>query len=378
MKQQQINWYIQITGDPFVDIGGYVIEYLQEKMPNKTIIDLIKFITDIYVYKWDNNLHSFFLNSTITHNSNKGKKGYENTIIYYQKLLSGIDGTNGICRITGQNTIVYSAARDNHIMSGSATLINFHHGFESGLQMSKEALIRIFFVPFGVEQLGNKVAALTSNKPEITRFFVRKNVDKNYISLSSNASNSINRSEFSNPVNGIFNFAAQCIQKVITVTINEETSLSETSNTTLNLFHFTNFGASPTINILTLPATLFSFYAYCIVNHKNDWNNFIFRHYSNSKFKNAVYDAETENWSNNKELVSLETYKTWRNKALEYLLHGIHDGFRKLVLYHSMKECFNFQIVEQYQIYLRNMDKRTLAKIIDLADFILKDSYFSP
>ena len=371
MEQEKIDWYTHPTGDPFADVGGYVIEYLKEKMPEKSILELIGFATNIYVNKWDNNLHSFFLNSTITHNSNKGQKGIDNTFRYYKNLIEEIDGQQGFCRITGQKTKVFTAARDNHIMSGSATLINFHHGFESGLLLSKEALIRIFFVPLGVEKLGDKVALLASNRGGITKYFVRKNIDDNYKSLAGNNSTAINNSEFSNPVNGIFNYAEQCIQNVITATFDEETGISETKNTILNLFHFTNFGASPTINILTLPAKIFSFYAYCISHYKKHWNNFVFRQYSSSKFKNATYDANVEQWINNKETIGFESYKIWRNRALEFLLNGNHDGFRKLVLFHSKKEVFNFKIIQLYQTEIRNMDKRTLAKILELADFII-------
>ncbi len=370
----EINWLTHPTGDPFADIGGVVIEYLQEKYPDKSIIDLIEKVANIYVHKWENNLHSFFLNSTITHNSNKGQKGYDKTIAYYKSLINGVEGVDGYCRITGQKTKVFAAARDNHIMSGSATLINFHHGFESGLQLSGEALIRIFFVPLGVEQLGDKVAALVSNKYEVTRFFTRKNVDENYRSLGSNLSKSIVRSDFSNPVNAIFDYARQCIEGVKTATYDEDSGRSFTKDVTLNLFHFTNFGASPTINIITLPAIVFSFYAYCLLDHKKDWNNFIYRQYINSKFKNAVYDAQSEQWTNNKEQAGFDTYRIWRNRAFEYLLNGNTEGFRRLVLKHSRTQSFNFQIIEQYQINIRNMDKRTLSKILELADFIIADS----
>ncbi|MFT4153626.1 hypothetical protein [Parafilimonas sp.] len=366
--------YICSTGDPFADIGGFVFEDLQNKWPEKSIIGLVEYATDIYVNKWDNNLHSFFLNSTITHNSNKGQKGYNKTIEYYKNLIDGIGGEEGYCRITGQKTKVFPAARDNHIMSGSATLINFHHGFESGLQLSKEALIRIFFVPLGVEQLGDKVAVLISNKPDVTRFFVEKNIEENIRALGSNISKSILRSDFSNPVNAIFDYARQCIEGVKTATYDQESEQSYTKDVTLNLFHFTNFGASPTISLITFPATIFAFYAYCLLYHKKDWNNFVFRQYSSSKFKNAVYDASTKEWKNAKEQVSYETYRVWRNRSFEYLLNGNSEGFRRLVLWHSKKEAFSFQIVEQYQINIRNMDKRTLAKILELADFIIADS----
>ena len=373
-KSTEINWLTHPTGDPFSDIGGLVIEYLQEKYPHKSIAQLIEEASNIYVHKWGNNLHSFFLNSTITHNSNKGQKGYDKTIAYYKSLISGTGGADGYCRITGQTTKVYSAARDNHIMSGSATLINFHHGFESGLQLSKEALIRIFFVPLGVEQLGDKVAALVSNNQDVTRFFVYKNVEENLRNLGSNISKSILRSIFTNPVNAIFDYARQCIEGVKTATYDEESEMSHTKGVTLNLFHFTNFGANPTINIITLPATVFAFYAFCLLYHKRDWNNFIYRQYSNSKFKNGVYNPQSEQWANNKEEVSFDAYRIWRNRAFECLLNGNTEGFRRLILRHSKTQVFNFQIIEQYQINIRNMDKRTLSKILELADFIIADS----
>ncbi|TXJ23131.1 MAG: type I-B CRISPR-associated protein Cas8b1/Cst1 [Chitinophagaceae bacterium] len=375
MKENKSNyWLTYATGDPFADVGGLVLAYLQEKWPDKSIMDLIRYVTDIYVNKWDSNLHSFFLNSTITHNSNKGQKGINKTIAYYQDLLNGDGGIDGYCRITGQRTLVFSGARDNHIMSGSATLINFHHGFESGIKLSKEALIRIFFVPLGVEQLGDKVAVLISNKLEITSFFVRKNIDRNIRDLGSQISKSIVRSDFSNPVNAIFDYARQCIESVKTATYNVEDEVSRTKDITLNLFHFTNFGASPTISLITLPATIFSFYVFCLLYHKKDWNNFIYRQYRNSRFKNAVYDEVSQEWTNNKEEAGYDTYKLWRNRAFEFLLHGNSDGFRRLILSHSKKEVLNFQIIEQYQINIRNMDKRTLSKILELADFIIGDS----
>lgn len=369
-----MNWLIYPTGDPFVDIGGFVIEYLQEKRSGKSILDLIEEATNIYVKKWDSNLHSFFLNSTITHNSNKGQKGIDKTISYYKGLINGSGGTEGYCRITGQKAKVFQGGRDNHIMSGSSMLINFHHGLESGIQLSKEALIRIFFVPLGVEQLGDKVAALISNNEEVTRSFVRKNVDNNLLALGSGMSKSILRSDFSNPVNAIFDYANQSIERIKSTLYDEENEMNRAKGVVLTLYHFTNFAASPIINILTLPATVFAFYSYCIIYHKKDWQNFIFRHYNNSKFKNAIYDNKTERWYNNKEEAEYNIYKTWRNKIFESLLNGNAAVIRKAILRHSKDHFFNFKIIEQYQINIRNMDKYTLAKIKELADFIIADS----
>ena len=359
------------TGDPFADVGGYVAGYLQEKRAGKSIMDLIEEVTRIYVNHWDNNLHSFFLNSTITHNSNKGQRGIDKTIAYYKGLFEDKDAVDGYCRISGQKGKVFSGGRDNHIMSGSGTLINFHHGFESGIMLSKETLIRMLFVPLGVEQLGDKVAIVLSNNQDVTRYFVKKNLERNFNDISAGISKSILKSDFSNPANALFDYAAQCIENVKSATFDEETGRSNTKGVVLNLFHFTNFGAKPAIDLYTLPATVFSFYAECMTNHRKEWQNFVFRHYSSSKFKNAEYDEKLENWKNDKEAVDYNTFKVWRNSVFNYLLNEI--SLLKLFLRHSKRHLFNFRIVELYQINIRNMDKKTLGKIKELADFIVDD-----
>src|SRR4051812_34978401 len=96
------DWFTHPTGDPFADIGGLVIEYLREKRPGHSMMELIEEAANIYVKRWDNNLHAFFLNSTITHNSNKGQKGIDKTIAFYKGLFEGESAEHGFCRITGQ------------------------------------------------------------------------------------------------------------------------------------------------------------------------------------------------------------------------------------------------------------------------------------
>ncbi len=373
MKNENIDykWLTKPTGDPYADIGGYVIEYLMKEWNVSLIIKLIERATDIYVKKWDNNLHSFFLNSTITHNSNKGQKGITNTLKYYKGLLADENSVEGYCRITGKKGKVFLAARDNHIMSGSATLINFHHAFESGIMLSKEAIIRMFFVALGVEQLGDKVALLISNKENITKFFVKRNIDNNIRGIASGISSSILKSEFSNPANALFEYAKQCIDNSSSLTYNEETGRYDTENVSLNLFHFTNFGAKPAINIYTLPAPVFSFYAYCLNKHKKEWQDFVFRNYRNSKFKNAVFDETDNSWKDTKDTVGYDTFKVWRNAVFDNLLSG--ESIRRQILTYIKEHTFNFNIVEKYQIIVRNMDKKTLSKIKELASFIVDD-----
>ncbi|RDC62296.1 type I-B CRISPR-associated protein Cas8b1/Cst1 [Adhaeribacter pallidiroseus] len=368
------DWFIQPTGDPFADVGGYVIEYFREKFPKKNILELIKEATYIYVKNWDNNLHSFFLNSTITHNSNKGQKGIDKTLEYYQSLLEDKrDAQEGYCRITGQKTKLYFAGRDNHIMSGSATLINFHHGFQSGILLSKEVLIRIFFSPLGLIQLGNKVALIQSNNEEVNRYFVKRILDNNFKDLASGISKSLQKSEFSNPANTLFDFAHKCISDLKIAASDNTTG---TKGITLNLYHFTNFGASPEIKLYTLPAVVFLFYQKCLsLEFKSDWQRFVNYHYRSSGFKDAYYNDATSTWENKKDSVGYDDYKTWRNPVYERLLNG--ESLLGLFERWSRKNKLNIKIIEIYQQVLRNMDKRTLQKIQDLTNFIIEDKDFT-
>ena len=60
------NDFIKPTGDPFIDVGGYVIQHLGERFPDKNIFELIEYATNVYVKQWGGKLHTYFLNSTIT------------------------------------------------------------------------------------------------------------------------------------------------------------------------------------------------------------------------------------------------------------------------------------------------------------------------
>lgn len=372
-ENTEINWLTHPTGDPFADVGGLVIEYLQEKHPEKSIIHLIEEVTLIYVRKWNSKLHSFFYNSKITHNSVKGDDGIKNMAAYFKNLFNDIDAEEGYCRITGRQGKVFKARRDTYMLVGSDALINFHHGFESGIKLSKEILIRCYFVPLAVELLEGSPVIVISNFETVNRFLVQKNINRNLQALGANLSEGILKSDFNNKTTALFDFARLVIESSISATVDSEGN-KNTKGLSLTLYQFTNFSSDVSINIIVLPATVFAFYAFCLLYHKRDWNDFIYRQYNNSKFKNAVYNPEAEQWANSKEKIGFDAYRIWRNRAFECLLNGNSEGFRRLILRHSKTQVFNFQIIEQYQINIRNMDKRTLSKILELADFIIADS----
>ena len=361
-----IDWLIAKTGDPFADTGGAVIKILFQEKKHEDILKLIEEITKVYVRNWNAKLNAFFLNSKITQPAFKGERKISETIKYFTQLLNDeLPFEEGYCRILGKKTHLFNSGRDNNIMVGSGTFINFHHAFQNGLQLSKEALIRLFFVPFGCVQLTDKVALLQSNNEEINTFFVQENIQENQRKLGTQSAVGINKSDFKSPASALFDFAKYWITEV------EDT---EEENIELNLYHFTNFGASPEIVLYSFSAALYTFYAK--VQHrtvKDDWQRF-----ANSYFrqKSATYNYEKNAFEvklkEETQIVDYQSFKIWQNPIYESLLHNkpIIKAIRKWV----QKHPFNFRIVKLYQKYLKNMDEKTLIIIERIADYILLDT----
>ncbi|WP_299286872.1 type I-B CRISPR-associated protein Cas8b1/Cst1 [uncultured Mucilaginibacter sp.] len=366
-----------ITGDPFADTGGLVIKYLWTlpHLKDRDISGLIDFAANLYVNKWGGKLHAFFLNSKITQAAFAGQRKIDEALKYYKALIDETEKhQEGYCRISGRKTKLFSAGRDNHILSGSGTFINFHHNFESGLYLSKEILIRIFFVPLGLVQLNDKVAMLSSNHEKVTAFFVERNCIENLKAFSSGTSEGVLRSKFNNPANALFSFADEYLSLNLKTLLesNEDEELFNKADITLNLYHFTNFGASPEVVIYVLESKVFKFYAFCNrIKIKKDWNKFLRNNYRNSKYKGATFNEDKEVWDSKSETIDFETYKIWKNSVLENLLAG--RSILGNILYWNIKHSFPFIIVEKYQTVIKNMEKRTIDKIKQIADFVVID-----
>lgn len=362
------DWLIRRTGDPFADIGGIVLKILIREQKTDDILRLINNIASVYVSDWKAKLNAFFLNSTITQPAFKGDRKVTETIKFFNALINNeLPFETGYCRILGEQTKLYIAGRDNHILSGSGTFINFHHAFQGGVMFSKEVLIRMFFVPLGCVQLSDKIALLDSNNEELVEYFIAENVYENSRSAATRISEGIHRLEFKSPSSALFDFALRWIR---------EANRSDIKNTELTLYHFTNFGASPEIILYTFSAALYTFYARVQYRTmKLDWDKF-----SHSYFwqKNAEYQYKTDTFEVNekKEDNSLgyEDFKTWRNSIYESLLQN-KSILKPILNWVSKKQRpFNFDIVKNYQLILRNMNEKTLQIIERIADFVLQDS----
>lgn len=372
-------WLTKPTGDPFADVGSIVLDFFADLHPDEDLLGLIEKMTHIYVDNWGEKLNAFFLNSTITQPAFKGQRAIDETLKYFKELVQDKkEHQEGYCRITGRKTTLFYAGRDNHILSGSGTFINFHSAFEGGLTLSKEILIRMFFVPFGLLQVNDKIALIHSNHLEVNRHFVLKNCEENVQGIGNRSSEGVLKSSLKNPASALFGFIDSCLDELEIVQYSEDIDDLEMESITLNLYHFTNFGASPEIQLYNVYAPQFEFYTTVNFDHevKDDWRGFVNAHYHNSKFKNAKFDRSTEVWQSKTKVAKYEEYKNWGNQIYDKLLLG--QSILENILGWSKKHSFNFKIVEIYQIHVRNMDKHTLDKIKELADFVVSPQEEDP
>jgi len=309
---------MKLTGDPLVDIGGLVINTL----PQKSIEEKIRFVTDVYVNRWKGKLHNVFLHSKITtiHASGKPERQHSNSLKYYLGVLQNKGYiSEGYCRVCAKRGHLFRAARDNYPLTGSGDFVNFHHSHEEGLLLCKDCLIKLYFVPMGVFQGGGNLILLQIQNEYTAELWqedvIKKNLDKIFIG----SSGGMLSSNLLNPQNALFHFATNLIRKF---------ELLDMPSQQLRLFYFTNFGNRTNVDIRDLPSNVFSFLKRVLKpDLRSAWLHFVKRHYRFSKRRLIHFDEETEEWI---EVKKKEAFKldiqdyggTNSNTIHEYLLSG--------------------------------------------------------
>lgn len=363
------------TGDPFADAGGYALSAFSEYYPGKDILELIRVAADIYVDRWGGKLNTFFLNSKITQPSFDAKQKKEETMAYFTSLLEETAPfVSGFCRITGRKAKLYPAGRDNTALTGSGKFVNFHHAFQDGIMLSKEAIIRMFFLPLGSELLQGKIAVIHSNKEDVTSYFGSKCCKRNLKAVAANLSEGVLHSQSNAPGTALFRYVDEVLM--------EKKEIKD-QDVCATLYLFSNFGASPELSIYNLSCDVFRFYvATRSARYKDQWDSFVATGYRNSEYAKYFKDNKCRYDARDKILVfeakkgdtkvEEDVYKYWTNRIYEDLLAN-KSIIRKLLRY-SEKNEINFEIIKVYAIKIRNMKRETIEKIERMADFIINEN----
>ncbi len=364
MQNLDVQWLTRPVGNPFVDTGGYVIELLWERGYSRDILKLIEHVANIYVRDWKAKLNSFFHNSTITQPAFKGERKIDETLKYYQSLLDDQENyVEGYCQITGRKTKLFPARAENSILAGSYGFTNFHSVFDIGARVSKEVLIRMFFVPLGSVAVGGRMAVVSSSVPEFTKIFVKKNLEENLKSAGSGGG--IYKLPYSSVENALFYYADELLREQ--KDFDQEVSIS--------LYHFSSYMQSPSLSIYRLPAKVFNFYRYANRKYPEEWRKFLHAHYKRgSKNKNAKYDSDRDKFilQQKKQIIEVDydEYKTWRNEVLLNLLNDKSLlGF--ILEWIKSGNSFPWELTQYYSKNVLGMKQTTVNKIKQLAGYFV-------
>lgn len=374
MKQLlDTTWLTARSGDPFADVGGMVIDYFSHlpQLKNKSIIDLIDYAADIYINNWDAKLHPFFLNSTITQAQFIGDRKRKETLDYYTHLLNeDIPVRQGYCEITGRKTSLFPAGRNNQILTGSGTFVNYHSNLQPATYLCKEIIIRMFFVPFGVHRLADKLALVTSNNVKVQQYFVFQNCINNMDALTKGTSVGPFKSVFRNPANSVFRFIDNYLLHLEKHLNSDEKRDFDPGSTSVELYHFSNLGQKPEIDLYTMDSDVFLFYTFCQTKYKNDWQLFIQRHYSPDNYSKSIFNQEAQKWETKEgEEITFAEYQRWRNFVLNALFNK--GPLTRIFLKWSEHNPLPMGIIATYQTQIRGMKKGTVEKIEAIALFIV-------
>ena len=369
MKKIDWNEMFKYTGDPFIDAGGFVLQELMECYPDADIMTLIMMVTDIYVKLWDAKINTLFLNSKITQPAFKGERKKEEARRYFESLLDEtLSYRIGCCRIMGNNTKLFPVGRDLSVLTGSGTFVNFHHAFQEGIMLSKEAIIRYYFLPLGCELLQGKIAVICSNNPKISEWYARDCCSRVLAEVGQNVSTGVLKSSAHSLGTAVFRYLDSVLARYT-----EDNGMSDS----VALYHLTNFGASPEVQIYTLPFQAFRFYQRTQSSRfRERWNIFVASHYFNSDYKKAKYDDEKNVFcvENKKDNIYIdeEKFKYWRNAIYDKLLKGasILGDIRKWSVHHF----FDVDLLNLYLVNLQNMKKETIAKLDKISNYILEST----
>jgi CRISPR-associated protein Cst1 len=210
---------------------------------------------------------------------------------------------------------------------------------------------------------------MQSSSQKLSSLFVRLNAEKNLHAIGIGLSEGVAKSDFNKPANAIFDFVDYTLTQI-------QDFREENTFPSLTLYHFTNFGASPEIQLYQLPTKVFLFYRTCLQpKFCENWQQFVRSHYLDGKHKGAKYNIQTKKFelvkSKETEIIDQNDYRQWFNVIYNKLLNN--ENIRTDFLRWSRKHPFNFEIVSIYQQKIIGMKKETIIKIKELAAFLVRE-----
>jgi len=349
--------YFALTGNPFIDAGVFVLsELLDKEIEEITPEDLKKPIdTILFLYlsdAWRKNLYSIFPNSPLVNPSikKKDKKGY--FLKKIDVLLQGFTPlkNTGPCIACGRREVNQPKTRDEIPLTGSKDLVNFFSGGQTGENYCAVCAFAVQFMPLFLYNLGGRFLLLHSVSSRVMRIWAKQGIKNTRKQLMGGFFTGCFEDGYRRGDNALFHIIEDVVLSY------EERWMEE--NSSVSAYIFTNYGQSPGLEIIYLPADVFKFLVY-VKTHEDysEWKKVVKKGYNNLK--------------------SEEEFKWKQNRVYTNLLEG-----RSIVSYFLNQDrtvVGGWEILTFYLMEVRKMENKRIETVKRVSDRIaeiirLKDS----
>lgn len=392
---------LEWTGNPFVDSGiAAILAHHKKRTPADVTLRNLSETGDLLqkVYgegSWTTNLYSIFVNYPLNQSSynlwevfdkqtgkiipplmakqkatkyvtqnpdcdcrlaaketaNKKQEAFETFISTFLKHVEPLSEI-GNCIACGRRKTRQRINRQHVPLTGSGGLLNFFSFTADGADYCDTCAFVIQCSPLTYYSCG-KLALLHSNSAKVMRRWATKTVAHVQQQIALNNFTGCFNEGYTNPQNALFHLAQDLILKA-------EDDWRE-DNPSLRLYHFTNYGQKPQLDIYDLPAPVFRFLAE-VKGHSRflDWRQIVNRGFYFMKKGQQI------NLSVNGKP---EVERTSSNRVYQDLLAG-RSVLRHFISTRLRKAYGDFSLLEVYLTEVLVMNKTRIEIIKRVADNI--------
>lgn len=340
-----------ITGNPFIDLGSYVLAVKLDKNISEITLEDIKHeseeISKLYVNaSWKKNMHTIFPNSVLVNPASTNKSNLQELYLEtLNKLIDSIEPikNNGSCMGCGRRDVKNVFGKDAVPLTGSKSLINYFSFANSGADYCSLCALLIQFSPLAMYRCGGKMIVLHSDSAKVMKFWSEKAIENINLQIASGEFSGCYSNGITRPTNAIFNIISQVISSG---------RKWRRENPSFNFYYFTNFNQGAELDIYTLPNGVFSFLTEI---PRDDWSNWSFivkKAYCFVKWNKVESDDE---------------YKNNPNTVYNNLIDGKSILKSFFNVKHKKAYC-TWKLVKSYLREVRNMDEKRIEVIKDVGD----------
>ena len=336
-KQNSVDSYFVLTGNPFVDAGIYAIEsYYEEDYRTLTPEKLkskIEELVDLYLTEgWKKNMYSIFTgNSKYSNPSVKDKK--TTAVKYLNDLLDefSLPESSGTCIACGRRNALPIRKRDEIPLTGSGKLVNFFAGASEGERYCPVCTFAVQFMPLFLYSVGGRFLLFHSVSEKIMRYWAKEGIKNVQHQKTTGNYAGCMQEGYKNGENALFH--------VVEKMIREREDIFPDENPSITAYVFSNYGQNPPpMQIIHLPNSVFRFLVYIQRLDSSAWAKIVRKGY--------------------KVLKKEEDYKWRDNSVYKNLLEG-----RSIIGYFIEKDrnvTGNWEIFSYYLMEVRRMDKERI------------------